>query len=246
MNLFSFLFKPSLDNSIYVDIHSHLLPGIDDGVKSLTDSINIIKRLKELGYKKLITTPHIKTDFYPNTKEIITEKLNSVKSILKEQNIEIILEASAEYYLTAEFLTLLEDNELLPFMDHYILFETPCNLRPLFLEETIERIYQKGYIPVLAHPERYKYLRGDMRLYRALKAQGVLFQVNLKSLESKSKYIKETALKLLQSGLVDFTGSDAHNLRDVSKIQKVLQNRKYQNIIKKNKLLNNDLFISKK
>jgi len=243
MNLFSFLFKASLPDPIYVDIHSHLLPGIDDGVKSITESIELIKRLKGLGYKKLITTPHIKADFFPNTKQIINEKLNDVKSILKEQNIEIILEASAEYYLTAEFLMLLEDNDLLPFMDHYILFETPCNLRPIFLEETIERIYEKGYIPVLAHPERYKYLHGNINRYKALKAKGVLFQVNLKSLESKSKAIREATLSLLQSGLVDFMGSDAHKMRDITLLEKVLQSREYQRIIKNNTLQNNNLLI---
>jgi len=240
MNLFSFFKKTQAITPIRVDIHSHILPNIDDGVKTLKESIAIIKKFKVLGYSKLITTPHIFSDLYPNTKEIITEKLQIVKNELEEQDIAINLEASAEYYLDEKFFQLIEDDELLPFNKHYILFETPCISRVIILEETIQALLDKGYIPVLAHPERYHYLYSDdLEKYRQLKRAGVLFQVNLKSLQSKSKSTQKIAMKLIQAKLVDFIGSDVHRMNDIIKIEKVLKSREYQRIIRDNNFLNN-------
>ncbi len=241
INLFPFLFRRSIVKPITVDIHSHLLPGIDDGVKTLKESIGIIKQFKSLGYRKLITTPHIFSDLYPNTSEIIQEKLYLVQNELKKENIEIILEASAEYYLDMKFLELIDNDELLPFMGNNILFETPCNSKLIIFDVAIERMLQKEYTPVLAHPERYHYLYSDnLEHYRELKRRGVQFQVNLKSLQSHSKSIKKTALKLIQAGLVDFIGSDAHRMRDVIMLENVLKSREYRKIINNNNLLNNN------
>lgn len=241
MFIFDFFNKKTiLNNPITVDIHSHLLPGIDDGVKTLKESIEIIKEFKSLGYKKLITTPHIFSDLYLNTKDIIQDKLFIVKSELKNRDIEIELEASAEYYLDENFFELIENDELLPFKGNYILFETPCNLRLMMLDTIIERIKDKGYIPVLAHPERYSYLHSDnLEKYRELKRMGVLFQVNFKSLQSKSKILRKITLKLINEGLVDFIGSDVHHMNDIYKIKKVINSRYYKNIIDENILLNN-------
>jgi len=240
--IFPFFTKNSIiSNSITVDLHSHLLPGIDDGVKTLNESIEIIKKFKFLGYQKLITTPHIFYDLYPNTKEIIQEKLYTVQDKLKKENIKIILEASAEYYLDMAFLRCIEDDELLPFMENYILFETPHNSKLIILDIAIESIIRKGYIPVLAHPERYVYLYSDnLEHYKKLKRMGVLFQVNLKSLQSHSKSIKKTALKLIEAGLINFIGSDVHRMRDVLILEKVLKSKEYKTIIKNNNLLNNN------
>lgn len=241
MNLFS-LFKkrPIIVNSITTDVHSHLLPGIDDGIKTLKESIEVIKRFNSLGYQKLITTPHIFSDLYPNSIEIIQEKLLLVQNRLTEEDIDIVLEASAEYYLDMEFLKLIEMDELLPFKGNYILFETPCSSKPIILDIAIETIIKQGYVPVLAHPERYHYLYNhNLKYYKQLKRMGVLFQVNLKSLQSHSKIMKKIALQLMQEGLVDFIGSDVHHMRDIITIEKVLNDRQYQTIIKKNQLLNN-------
>ena len=233
------LFCKQETHSITVDVHSHLLPNIDDGVKTIEESIAIIKKFKLLGYSKLITTPHVFSDLYPNTKEIIQDKLQLVKNELKERDISINIEASAEYYLDMEFLRIIEDDELLPFIDSYILFETPCSSKPIILEPAIEALLLKGYIPVLAHPERYHYLYSDnLEKYRELKRAGVLFQVNLKSLQSQSRAIKKIALKLVNSGLVDFIGSDVHRMKDILTMEKVLKSREYKRIIKNNRLLN--------
>ncbi len=236
MNLFKLF---NYTNPITVDIHSHLLPGIDDGVRTIEESVAIIKKFKLLGYSKLITTPHIISDLYPNSREIITQKLQEVQDAIKDDNIDIAIEASAEYYVDIEFLKLIENDELLPFMGNYILFETAYSSKPMILEQAIYSLQVKGYIPVLAHPERYHYLHKDIALYKALKAQGVLFQLNIKSLQNKSKAIYNIALKLINLGLIDFIGSDVHKMRDIEKLTKTLKSSAYKNTIKKNNLLNN-------
>jgi len=238
-SIFSLFSKPKSISSITVDIHSHLLPNIDDGVKTLEESISIIKKFKCLGYSKLITTPHIFSDLYPNTKEIIEEKLKIVKTRLEEEEITMNLEASAEYYLDMEFLNIIEDDNLLPFNNNYILFETPCSSKLIILEPAIQALLSNGYIPVLAHPERYHYLYGDnLEKYRALKRIGVLFQINLKSLQSQSKSIRTIASKLIKAKLVDFIGSDVHRMSDIMKVEKVLKSREYRKVLKNSYFLN--------
>ena len=236
MNLFKLF---NYTNPITVDLHSHLLPGIDDGVRTIEESVAIIKKFKLLGYSKLITTPHIISDLYPNNIEIITQKLQEVQEALLKEKIDIEIEASAEYYVDMKFLKLIESDELLPFKGNYILFETAYGFRPMILEQVIFSLQDKGYIPVLAHPERYRYLHHDMELYKSLKAQGVLFQVNIKSLQNRSRTIYKVALKLINAGLVDFMGSDVHRMQDIIKLKKTLQSSAYKNAIKKNHLLNN-------
>lgn len=245
--LFPSLFKrtntfSSTNNPFRVDLHSHLLPQIDDGVQSLKESIEIIKKFQLLGYTKLITTPHIINDFYPNTKETINSKLQVVQNALKEEKVDILLEASAEYYVDMHFLSLIEEDEILTFMDHYVLFETSYTDKPMILKHVIRLLQQKGYIPVLAHPERYKYLHNNIELYKELKAQGVLFQVNAKSLYNKSSPSYNIAMKLIELGLVDFMGSDAHRMRDVKKLESFLNSRMCQKVMKRNQIKNKLLY----
>ena len=226
-------------NPFKVDIHSHLLPGIDDGVQSVKESIALIKQFKLLGYTKLITTPHVISDFYPNNKEIIINKLHVIQNALAESNIDISVEAGAEYYVDMTFLELIEEKNIMTFMNHYVLFETSYNDRPIILEHVISSLLKNGYIPVLAHPERYRYLHQNIEYYKNLKAQGVLFQVNAKSLYNRSRSEYKIALKLIQLGLVDFIGSDAHRMRDMNKLEAFLKSRICKKAIKLNHIRNN-------
>ncbi|CAA6826648.1 MAG: Capsular polysaccharide synthesis enzyme Cap8C Manganese-dependent protein-tyrosine phosphatase [uncultured Sulfurovum sp.] len=229
----------AVNNPFKVDIHSHLLPGIDDGAQTLKESLSLIKKFHLLGYTKLITTPHIISDYYPNNREIITEKLETVKKALVTENINITLEASAEYYVDMSFLNLIEEENLLTFMNHYVLFETDYMSKPIILEEVIRTLLLKGYIPVLAHPERYAYLHNDMENYKRLKALGVLFQVNAKSLYTNSQISSKIAKKLMKLGLVDFIGSDAHRMRDINRLESFLRSSTCQKMIKLNTIKNN-------
>jgi len=229
--------KVEFKNPIYVDLHSHLLPGIDDGVKTLEESIEIIKAFKTLGYTTLITTPHIISDSYPNTKTIIQEKLIEVQEALNDENIDIQIEAGAEHYVDMEFLKAIENDELVPFRDKYILFETSYISKPIILEKAIFDMKAKGYIPVLAHPERYQYMYQNMDEYKRIKELGVLFQLNIKSLKSSSTLIYKISLKLIKLGLIDFIGSDVHNMRDIRNLKNILQSNEYQMIFKKNEII---------
>ena len=240
---FKSIFKPKSYkaeiNPFKVDIHSHLLPGIDDGVQTLKESIELIKQFHLLGYTKLITTPHIISDYYPNNREIISEKLYTVQEALKLEEIDITLEAGAEYYLDMHFLNLIEDESLLTFMKHYVLFETDYITKPIVLEQVIHSLLEKGYIPVLAHPERYRYLHNDIEAYKRLKALGVLFQVNAKSLYNQSKSTSNMTHQLMKHGLVDFIGSDAHRMRDLRRLEHFLKSQSCQKMLNLNTIKNN-------
>lgn len=210
--------------TIGVDMHSHILPGIDDGAATVEQSLELVRAMKELGYRKLIMTPHIMSDFYRNTPEIIRECLQVLQEAVMAEGIDIELACAAEHYLDEALLQKLEDNEeLLTFGDKYLLFETSFLNEPLNLREAIFRMQSLGYKPVLAHPERYTYFYGKFDDLVRLREQGVLLQPNLNSLTGYySPGAKMIIEKLIDNGLVDFLGSDAHSLKHVANLQKVL------------------------
>ncbi len=215
-------------SALGVDMHSHILPGIDDGSENMERSLELVQVMQSLGYRKLIMTPHIMSDFYKNTPEIIREKLALLKQAVAEAGIEMELDCAAEYYLDEGLLHKLEHGEeLLTFGDNYLLFETSFLNEPLNLREAIFNMRSRGYKPVLAHPERYTYFYGKYDALVALRENGVLFQPNLNSLTGYySPGAKEYAERLIDGGLVDFLGSDAHGLKHTNSLQKVF-NSKY-------------------
>jgi tyrosine-protein phosphatase YwqE len=196
-----------------VDIHSHLLPGLDDGVKSVEETIYILKVLKTLGYEKVITTPHVMSDHYPNTEKDILIRMSEVNAIVKKYQIGIQLEAAAEYYLDEHLNSrLLKGEKLLTFHENFLLFETAFINKPAFLEEAVFNMNTNGYQPVLAHPERYIYLQSNKTLLEQLKNMNVLFQVNLLSLFGYySVDVKKNARNLIKMNAVDLIGTDCHN-----------------------------------
>ncbi len=194
------------------DLHSHFIPGIDDGVKSLEESMRLILGMKELGYKKLITTPHIMSDYYKNTPEIILGGLEKVREELKRNNISIELEAAAEYYLDYEFAEKLQSRNLLTLSDKYVLVEISFLNPPDNLEATIFNLIIAGYKPILAHPERYAFWHGSLEKYQRIKDMGALLQLNILSLtQYYSEGVKKTAEQLVDKGMIDLLGSDMHN-----------------------------------
>ncbi len=199
---------------ITIDIHSHLLPGLDDGVKSFEESWQIIQRFEDQGYRKLITTPHIMNDFYRNTPVGIQSKKTELIDFLKEKNSSIQIEAAAEYYLDETLIHSVEKNEaLLTFgIPRYLLFETNFQTEPYHLKDFIFKVTTQGYKPVLAHPERYEYLNKNFDKLEDLRNRGVLFQLNILSLIGfYSDPIQKMAEALINKGWVDFIGSDCHN-----------------------------------
>ena len=197
----------------FIDIHSHLLPGIDDGSKSLEESIQLIKKFRSFGIKNITTTPHILGSFWPNTPEIINEKLDLVRKELIHQNItDIKLNAAAEYMLDEKFMRLLYDKNLLTIKDDFVLIELSYINPPENIFEIIFDIQANGYKPILAHPERYLFYHYKFDNYKRLKDAGCLFQLNLLSLVGYyGSEVNKTAVQLLKNNLIDFLGSDVHN-----------------------------------
>ncbi len=209
-------------------MHSHLIPGIDDGAKSVEDAIEMIRALVGLGYKKIITTPHIMTEYYPNTPAIISSGLVKLKRGLEKENIDVEIEAAAEYYLDDSFENLLaNDKQLLVISEKYVLVEFSTIARPANVYETIFQLKTKGYQPILAHPERYLYYQEEKDAFEKFRKMGCLFQVNLLSLAGYyGRAQKKLSLKFLETGWVDFLGTDLHRISQVEQLQSVLQDKK--------------------
>lgn len=197
----------------FVDIHSHLLPGIDDGAKDLNQSIALIKKMRSFGIKNLITTPHVLGDVYPNSSQTIKDKLLVVQNELKSQNLnDVSIHAAAEYMMDEQFSILLENDDILPIKDNYILVEMSYFNAPFNLYEIIFEIQLKGYKPILAHPERYNFYHTDFENYYKLKKAGCLFQLNLLSLTQQyGKNVQKVSDQLLQENMYDFVGTDTHH-----------------------------------
>jgi len=236
---FSFKEQYSL---VDVDIHSHLIPNIDDGAKDMERSIELILSLKEMGYKKLITTPHV-SDMFLNSTQDILEGYTVLKEELAHRKIEIEIEVAAEYYADENFEELLAKRDLLTFgKEKYLLFELSYFTPPQDLESLIYDIKLAGYRPVLAHPERYVYLHDNLEEYRNIRDMGVLFQINLTSIVNYySDEVTKSVKQLIVNGMVDFIGSDTHHRRHVKFLKKSFSNALYRKIFKHNKILNNVL-----
>jgi tyrosine-protein phosphatase YwqE len=236
--------KKSITNvfpSNFVDIHSHLLPNLDDGSKSLNESVLMIKRMMGYGIHKFICTPHVMEGVWENSSYTIKNKLYILKEHLKSENInDIQISAAAEYMLDNNFMKLLEEKDILTLKDSYILVEMPFINAPINLYELIFDIQMAGYKPVLAHPERYLFLHQKYSEYDKLKNAGCLFQLNLLSLSNfYGKEVNSNAVKLLKEGFIDFVGSDTHNdfhLEYMEKMQNSKLIKLVQPILEKNSL----------
>jgi protein-tyrosine phosphatase len=234
--------KNDIGQPLQVDIHSHLLPELDDGVKTFEEAENIITVLERLGYRKLITTPHIMSDVYRNTPATIHNKLALLREHLSQKKISVTIDAAAEYYLDEDLLKRIEKGEqLLTFGKNYLLFETNFLVEPLFLKEFIFRATASGYKLILAHPERYLYLQENMNKFEDLLNRGLLFQMNISSITGYySKQVQQAAFKLIDRGWVHWLGSDCHQIQHAMLIENAIQSKYFRKVINL-PLLNNTL-----
>jgi protein-tyrosine phosphatase len=227
----------------YTDIHSHLLPGIDDGAKNIDDSINLIKLFKNFGITDLITTPHIMGQVWDNTPEIINQKLDMLKQALKENGLtDINISVAAEYLIDDNFVELLKKRELLTLKANLVLVELSYFNAPSHLFEVLFDMQVAGYKPVLAHPERYAFYHNDIEKYDTLKKAGCLFQLNLLSLTKHyGEKVQAMAHYLLKTGYYDFSGSDVHHKHHLALMENI-GDKKIQNwlqpLLKKNLFFN--------
>ncbi|MGF7079178.1 tyrosine-protein phosphatase [Mucilaginibacter sp. UYCu711] len=228
--------------SIMVDMHSHVLPGIDDGAQNLEESIFLIKKMIDVGIKKIIATPHIMVDFYRNTPEIIIAALETLKAELKKQNIDIEIEAAAEHYFDETFEKRVAEKRLMTMGDNYALFEYSFVSPPPNAFQVIQRMIEWGeYKPVLAHPERYPYM--TVEEIANLRSWGCNMQLNTISLTGYyGKDVKKKAEAMVDNDIVDFISSDMHHPRHAAAfrdalnfphVQKLLTNYSLKNIMLK-------------
>jgi protein-tyrosine phosphatase len=206
------------------DVHSHFIPRIDDGSQSVEESLELLELMQKLGYRKVITTPHVMSDFYANTPESILAGLETLRAAAAEKGLDIQVEAAAEYFLDEGFVQKLESGEkLLTFGDRYLLFEMSFVNQPPNLYDVIFRIQVQGYRPVLAHPERYPFLHGRLEEYRKIKNTGVLFITNTIALSGYyEEQVREAAQLLIDNRMVDLLASDAHHSRHLAALGKTL------------------------
>lgn len=209
-------------SSIMVDMHSHVLPGIDDGAKNPEESIVLIKKMMALGIKKIIATPHIMADYYRNTPETINESLTILKEELNKQKIDIVVEAAAEHYFDETFEGRIDRQELMTIGDNYVLFEFSFINQPPNTIPVVQKLKDLGYKPILAHPERYPYM--EIEQFKSLHDWGVLLQLNTISLTGYyGKESKKMAEDLIDAQLIDFISSDMHHLRHAEAFKHALK-----------------------
>ncbi|MFL5774571.1 MAG: CpsB/CapC family capsule biosynthesis tyrosine phosphatase [Flavisolibacter sp.] len=208
---------------IHTDMHSHMIPAIDDGAQDIQGSLDMIKGLASLGYKKIITTPHVLWEMYPNTPEKINAGLDTVKSALKESSIDIAFHAAAEYYIDDHFDRYLRSKApLLTLSGNIVLVEFSMITAPHQLPSIIFEMEIQNYQPVIAHPERYVYLARNKEFYEDLKSSGCYFQLNLLSIAGVyGQPVQELAEYLLKKNYYNYVGTDMHNARHLELLQKV-------------------------
>jgi len=211
----------SVFSALKADMHSHLIPGIDDGSSNIETSLQLIRGLASLGYKKLITTPHIMWDMYQNSPDIIQQKLSELQLAVKEAAIQIEIQAAAEYFLDDHISELLNKKEsLLTIGDRMVLVEFSLAQPVMGLKETLFEITMQGYQPVIAHPERYIYMERTPEFYDELKAANCLFQLNILSLGNYyGRSANELAHYLIKKGYYELVGTDLHNSRHLEALQ---------------------------
>ena len=206
-----------------VDLHNHLLPGVDDGLTTMEDTLFCLQQYADWGMKRVICTPHVSQDYHPNTNEQLRQSLQAVEQAVAETNLPIQVSLAAEYLLDESFYDYLEQGKLLSFgPKQYVLFETGWANAPHQLEQLVFLIQMKGYTPVLGHPERYHYYQTEPHHLMTLKDKGCLFQLNLMSLVGQyGKKAQQLAFKLLQTKHINFIGSDLHRPVHLATLERV-------------------------
>jgi len=248
MGLFGKLFSSNSGDAvpdfsaIYCDMHSHFIPKIDDGSQAIEDSVELIRGLYNMGYKKIVTTPHIMSDSFRNTPEIILKGLETVKEAIKNAGIPVELHAAAEYYADFEFEHKIETGGLLTFGDNYVLFEVSYLSPPDNFNNIVFKLQTNGYKPVLAHPERYNFWHKTFDKYKELKEKGIFFQLNINSLTGHySMPTKRIAEQLIDNNLVDFAGTDCHHAGHIELLRKAAGNKYLKKLVESGKLINKKL-----
>jgi protein-tyrosine phosphatase len=230
--MFSIFKKKNLVTDIEwlgVDVHSHLLPGIDDGSPDVEQSVKFIKGLNELGFSKFICTPHIFQELYPNTPETINAALDITRQALQDSKVDVEISAAAEYMID-EMFTIGKGLQVLP--DNHILIEMSYLNETPNIEKVIFDLQIEGYKVILAHPERYNFYHQDHSIFHRYKDMGVLFQLNILSVIGYyGKEVKRAAEYLMEKKCYDLAGTDLHHDKHLESLKRAIsQGHIYQKI----------------
>ncbi len=243
--MFSFFSKQDYSKAfafLHTDMHSHLLPGVDDGSPDPETSLDLLRNFSAVGFRKIITTPHIYQPFHKNTKQGLTDVYQELIPYLKANQLDIELQVAAEYFVDEHFEQLVARNELLSFGDRYILIEISFVSYPRNLEHTIFELTSRGYKPILAHPERYLYLADSKKVFENLIQMGCYLQPNINSFAgyygAKSE---EIARFLTEEKMASFLGTDLHHYRHLDTLQNLMKNKKIMKLLENHTWLNNTL-----
>jgi tyrosine-protein phosphatase YwqE len=229
-------------SALKTDMHSHLIAGVDDGSKSLEESVALVKGLAELGYNKLYTTPHIQQDKFRNTPEIITGGLSDLKAELNKEDVHIRMEAAAEYLIDDGFREKMESGKLMTIGDNYVLVELSYFTEPFGLKNTFFELQTNGYKVILAHPERYTYWHNSFEVYEELYNRNIYLQLNINSLTGwYSEQSMKVAQKLIDHKLIRFLGSDLHNEVYLKQLQMSLYEPYLDKVLSSGKIMNHKL-----
>lgn len=251
-NLFKKLFSRSepptgMYSPLISDLHSHLIPGIDDGAQTPEESVELVRSLIQLGFTRAVTTPHVMSDGFPNTQAKILAGLQRLQQALEAAGIDFPVIAAAEYYVDEAFEEMVANEPLLTFggAHKYVLFETSYVTRPLSLESVIFEMNTRGYTPVMAHPERYSFFwDGDaIEQIGKLRELGVKMQVNISSFAGVyNTRAAKVARELCKEGWIDFLGSDLHKERQVAYLHDAWKKSKeIKELVGQGTLLNSNL-----
>ena len=211
----------------YVDLHSHILPGLDDGAASLEDSLSLLDEMVGLGIRRFVCTPHVMEGVWNNTSDQIRFSLEAFGKVVDERYAgEVRITAAAEYMIDGGIMNLIRERDLLPLSGNLVLVEMSYIAPPLHLYSALAELQVAGYRPVLAHPERYFFYHDDWEAYLQLKEAGCLFQMNLLSLSHYyGKSVRKVAEKLMKEGLYDMVGSDLHHARHMAHLKELTGKR---------------------
>lgn len=205
---------PKISNLLtnFTDHHSHILPGVDDGVKKMEVSLNVLERYEQLGIAEVWCTPHIMEDI-PNTTAGLQTRFAELCEAYQGP---IKLHLAAEYMMDALFEERLEQGDLLTIgkEGNQILVETSYFTPPMDMDNLLHRIQQKGFYPMLAHPERYVYMHKER--YTKLKERGIRFQLNLSSVAGAyGPEARDKSRWILKQNYYNIAGSDLHSIRNI-------------------------------
>lgn len=247
MGLFDWLKKDNnhtngIDLSVlHTDIHSHLIPGIDDGSPDMDTSLALLKELEMLGYKKIITTPHVKTEYFQNDVTKLDDLCERLRRAARFEGIKLDIEVGAEHLLDEEVNQRIKNGQFKTFGDNYLLVELPFMFPPFGLDGYIFELQLAGYKLILAHPERYLYWLNDFNQFIRLKDSGVLFQVNIISLGNYyGKDVYNLAKKLIDNNMVELLGTDTHSAKHIEAVRKSCSSSLLKKLLESGRIINKE------